>query len=803
MLGLLVGPALASLLACVQDKLEERVLVAGQRYQNVVFQGSPWQPGRGWIEGSGKGNAMFADLKLGPGDFSIRIKLAIVKREATQAALQLGESLFVLDGEKGAMSASGPLFGGKTTVFPEAGRRITAGTPFDLEARRGGERLAFLVDGQVVHEAEVGSGAIGRFGLAPENARIQVVRFTVAGNLEPAPREAPPPDFQPAIDAAIERGIATLLSRQLRDGSWQNVSTSFPGGQTALCAYALLRSGLAPAHPSVARALEVLSRTPASETYSAGLMLMAFEATADPAWRDKMRALLKELLAWESAGSWSYAPAVRPGAIYDDALPRTDLSNTQYAVLGLRAAQHAGLEVSDEAWSRALEATLALQEAPIEVEAPRKDGRTGTAKTPIAGFRYRPDRGISGSMTAAGVAIVSICRTALGKRIKAQTALEAARALQLGTAWLDHRFNLEQNFGDSEAQNHYYYLYGLERVGTLLGIEKFGEHAWYLEGARWLLKNQGEDGTWAVRGYGPSAWREVVEETDTCFGMLFLRRASRLTVRTGEPGLREEPERDPKAPVTLRATGRTEVALWIRGFGDAVLAREGGVRIAAVEYLAGGAVIERVEGDPSKAWSAEDYLVRHTFEQPGSYAVRARVKLVAPVATIESKPVEVVSDGTLEPWMKLAAQARDRNLLLAQAISASASSVNVPEQKPEKVCDGLEATLWVCKEDDSEPTLVLEWLKPIKADLLVLNGACSRRADLGKYDRIRRVSVRLNREKESFSAEMGKDEIEPTVVPLPKGAQVRRLEIKVTERDPGGAWKGHCGFTEVALERKP
>jgi hypothetical protein len=99
--------------------------------------------------------------------------------------------------------------------------------------------------------------------------------------------------------------------------------------------------------------------------------------------------------------------------------------------------------------------------------------------------------------------------------------------------------------------------------------------------------------------------------------------------------------------------------------------------------------------------------------------------------------------------------------------------------------------------------LTLEWAKAVKADELVFNGACSRRQDLGKYDRIRRVSVRLNKDKEAFDVEMEKDEMQPTIVALPKGAAVKRIEIRIVERESGGAWKGHCGFTEVALEKKP
>jgi len=69
---------------------------------------------------------------------------------------------------------------------------------------------------------------------------------------------------------------------------------------------------------------------------------------------------------------------------------------------------------------------------------------------------------------------------------------------------------------------HYYYLYGLERAGILYGTETFGSHEWYPEGAEFLLANQRADGAWISKdnAYANAVW-------DTCFAILFLRRATR------------------------------------------------------------------------------------------------------------------------------------------------------------------------------------------------------------------------------------------------------------------------------------
>jgi len=673
MIGWIVG--LALLLP------EERVLVAGPRYQNVEFQGAPWQPGRSWIEGRGKGNALYADLELGSGAFEIRARLEIAEGEGTQPSLVLGERAIELDA-----------------------KRVPRKRPVDVLLTSWSGRWKLEVDGQPVSDEEAPAGAVGRFGLSPGVVLVRIYQLSVAGPLTAKPDRGLRPEFQGAIDAAIERGVAYLLSRQLRDGSWQNSTAAFPEGQTALATYALLRSGLANRHPAVARALAHLAEADPTETYPAGLMLMAFEATGDPAWSAKMRAVASKLLAWQTTTGWSYAPGAREGAVYEGSIPATDLSNTQYAVLGLRAADHAGVEVPAEVWSRVMNSTLSLQESAVEIEIPRRDGRTGTEKTSIAGFRYRPDREVTSSMTSAGCAILQVCRTALGRRIKAQKAVDASRAIELGKAWLDAHWNLEENVGSGEPQNYFYYLYGLERIGTLLEFETIGGHAWYAEIAELLLKKQEKDGSWVVGGYAPTGWREIPAEHDTCFAILFLKRASRATVRTGE---------------TRKA-------------------------------------------DPA------------------------------------------VAEEKLEPWMMEAATRWKRNLLLGQGATATASSAHSAAEDASSALDGQESTLWTCAASDAAPSLVLEWKKPIAAGSLVLSGACSRRADVGKYDRIRRVHVLLDRKKEPIEVEVPRREgaeIEPIFVPLPLGTQVRRVEIRIVEREAGGEWKGRAGFSEVALER--
>ena len=83
-----------------------------------------------------------------------------------------------------------------------------------------------------------------------------------------------------------------------------------------------------------------------------------------------------------------------------------------------------------------------------------------------------------------------------------------------GMQWINKNFEVTDNPG-RHGKWHYYYLYGLERAGMLFGTERIGDHMWYRTGAEYLLKEQSGGGAWNGSAI------------DTCFAILFLRRATR------------------------------------------------------------------------------------------------------------------------------------------------------------------------------------------------------------------------------------------------------------------------------------
>jgi hypothetical protein len=171
-----------------------------------------------------------------------------------------------------------------------------------------------------------------------------------------------------------------------------------------------------------------------------------------------------------------------------------DNSNSQYAALGIRACADAGIVFDAEMLRRARKGWRDLQE---------RDGgwRYG------AGMGGGMDRESYGSMTAGAVGSLAIY---------AHLLREKDRDIEEGLGWLAKNFSVEEN-PRKKRMNLHYYLYALERAGALCATDKIGTHDWYREGALVLLERQAGDGSWG----------EADRVADTCFAILFLRRATR------------------------------------------------------------------------------------------------------------------------------------------------------------------------------------------------------------------------------------------------------------------------------------
>lgn len=347
-----------------------------------------------------------------------------------------------------------------------------------------------------------------------------------------------PGDLEARIAEAIRRGRAALMPVVKQNTA--NPAGDYPMGRLALPLAAVLKAGASSEDAIVVNAFERLETMEPKKTYSVACYLFALDALWQRRFKDslalgsrtvavaprkargKVRQKIAELVNWlvearvKGKGYWSYGPA--RGRSHD-------FSNTQFAVLGLQIGLEHGVEIPSQVFTEIANQflrsqTLAQTAEKIRITlattledllAKTRVTSTRTYRVPPGGWSYTAGRSDPyASMTAAGTSSLQVARGGLrfaGVGLKNRI----EKALASGYAWIAGHFNDYPN-----GNRHYYYtLYSLEKVGDLGQIEKFGEHDWYVEGARALLGRQRKDGSWG-------------NYVDTSFALLFLTRATRL-----------------------------------------------------------------------------------------------------------------------------------------------------------------------------------------------------------------------------------------------------------------------------------
>lgn len=308
------------------------------------------------------------------------------------------------------------------------------------------------------------------------------------------------------VKDSIDKGKRFLLQQQSDNGAWNDLS--YTVGKTSLALMTLVNCGMTLEDEPIQRAVKYLRsvREPMG-TYEVALHIMALAAVKDGA-RDSGKILsLSQRLSktqvkgGENAGGWSYNMTDDRGG------NASDRSNAQFAVLGLREAQYAGIPVNRGIWEL-IRGYWTSQQSP--------DG--GWGYSGIGG-------GSSGSMTVAGITTQVIVESMLqddkdenpdgspnccGEPVRNES-------LERGVKWLERNFAVGHNPSNGNGiGGTLYYLYGLERAGRLSGRRFFGGHDWYREGADYLVRMQLASGGWNGQGHGEEP---IVA---TCFSLLFL-----------------------------------------------------------------------------------------------------------------------------------------------------------------------------------------------------------------------------------------------------------------------------------------
>ncbi|MDJ0523066.1 MAG: hypothetical protein QNJ90_13435 [Planctomycetota bacterium] len=231
-----------------------------------------------------------------------------------------------------------------------------------------------------------------------------------------------------------------------------------------------------------------------------------------------------------------------------------DMSSTNLAALALFSAQRFGLKIPADVWTEIIEFTLKHQEEDgpeVERHMPGYDDRYGgKPKDRSRGFVYivgSPD-GTEGkatrSMTACGVCNLLIAREMLSKNKRARKKLidsgqlkKIDQSIMDGLAWMATNWSTFTNTHSSYGY-HIYHLYCVERAMDILGKELIGKRLWYKPGALEILKRQkpqkvsvpglkkgkeDKDGVFWMT----NATHEPKDVLDTCFALLYLKRATK------------------------------------------------------------------------------------------------------------------------------------------------------------------------------------------------------------------------------------------------------------------------------------
>lgn len=461
------------------------------------------------------------------------------------------------------------------------------------------------------------------------SVRTTVVAIFLAVQLAPpavaqrARREASPID--PArVLASIDRAVGYLKRRQNGRGGWNDVASN-PGGVSSLATLALLEAGLGPDDPTIERALEYLRPFEPSGTYTVALQTMVL-AAATPQ-RDRVQ--IEKNARWlentqrkkgDVEGGWGYRG--REGG--------ADPSNSQFALLGLYAAQQAGVKVDPEVWRRA------------GAYWRKRQNKNGS-------WHYTSPDFASGSMTCAGVGALVIVGLASGEgdasvgddgKVRCCQSTEEDEAIAKGLAWLGRNFSVRGNpVGRRIADDwHYYYLYALERAGRLSARRFIDQHDWYREGTEYLVTEQDPL---------TDTWRGGRTEGDatitTSFALLFLAKGRRPVVmaKLREPDAAAvgaadarawNPHRRDAAHLVHAAEMAWDLPMTWQSI-DASRADVEDLRLAPVLYASGDAAIAGMVGEGKKLREYVDkggFILAESPCETGRPADRATIgRLVA------------------------------------------------------------------------------------------------------------------------------------------------------------------------------
>jgi hypothetical protein len=352
------------------------------------------------------------------------------------------------------------------------------------------------------------------------------------------------------IDQAIRKGAEHLKTNAPSTGGWLHANCD------ELILLTLIVAGVPESNPKFDEYLRHCLQAPLEKTYKVALLAMSLEELDADKYQMKIAQCAAFLVDNQATnGQWSYgAPVdvknypyvekeqkvetgVKPGGARDFGgggkehkkpskaivVPQTkhqgdkgDNSNSQYAALGLRACFDAGVTLPESVIVLAVKWWRESQFKDPKKDKDKPAVASGSAVSgKVEGWNYKDENAQADkppyhAMTAGGVGALVIYDYMLDRKWKDDSFVKG------GMNWLTVHFDLQPW--------NTYYLYGIERAAILYGTEKIADHFWYAEGAAALIGSQKADGSWGKdTDWFNTTW-------DTCFSVLFLRRATRALV---------------------------------------------------------------------------------------------------------------------------------------------------------------------------------------------------------------------------------------------------------------------------------
>jgi squalene-hopene/tetraprenyl-beta-curcumene cyclase len=330
------------------------------------------------------------------------------------------------------------------------------------------------------------------------------------------------------IDQTVVRAVEYLRQAQADDGSY---SASSGPGITAIVATSLMRSGLTPSDPTVAKSLKYLEQFVHDDggiygegsrykNYETSLAMVSFKEANKAGKYDELLAAAEKFVKkeqWDEDEDQEVSSMAYGGAGYGSH-SRPDLSNTAFLIDALYAV---GADEDDPAMKKALIFVSRCQNLESEFNT-----SPHAAKVNDGGFYYTvaaggqsqagetPEGGLRsyGSMTYAG----------LKSMIYAGVSRDDPR-VKAAYKWIQKHYTLDENPGMGDNGLFYYYhtfAKALAHVGDdVIEAGDGKSHDWRAELAAQLAKKQQKDGSWVN---STPRWLEGDPNLVTAYSLLAL-----------------------------------------------------------------------------------------------------------------------------------------------------------------------------------------------------------------------------------------------------------------------------------------